>query len=154
MRNGATTGWNPPPHFPMATWYFCDASVQRIFKHFPSHPTQFSNPFRQRQIFENVEIHLGGERTHTLCQSRDEWVFTSLQFLRVNCMCYHGENEVEDFFWPFRLLGRSESSKCLTDKQRHRKEPQWLQAYTWRQNGKVKINIQGLSETIPLFNHF
>lgn len=65
MINGGTTGWNPPPHFSMATWYFHDASVQRIFKHFPSHPTQFSNPFRQRQIFESLKIHLGGERTHT-----------------------------------------------------------------------------------------
>ena len=77
MINGAATGWNPPPHFSMATWYFYDASVQRIFKHFPSHPTQFSNPFRQRQIFESLQIHLGGERTHThthtpLCWSRNE----------------------------------------------------------------------------------
>lgn len=83
MINGATTGWSPPPHFSMATWYFYDASVQRIFKHFPSHPTQFSKPFRQRRIFESLQIHLGGERTHTLCWSGDYGVFASLQLLRM-----------------------------------------------------------------------
>lgn len=70
MINGATTGWNPPPHFSVATWYFYDASVQRIWKHFPSHPSQFSNPFRERQISESLEIHLGGERTHTSLEQR------------------------------------------------------------------------------------
>lgn len=136
--NGATTGWNPPPHFSVATWYFYDASVQRIFKHVPSHPTQFSNPLRQRQIFESLEIHLGGERTHTHF-ARDEMSEFLLLCSFSGCivMLYPRESEAEDFFWLHRFLGRNESPTRFLGKQQHRKEEQQLQACTLRQQGKV-----------------
>ena len=68
-------------------------------------------------------------------------------------MFYYRENEVEDFFWLHRFLGRNESTKRFLGDQRHRKEP-WLQARALRQKGKVKINVQRSSKMILLFNHF
>lgn len=152
MINGATTGWNPPPHFPMATWYFCDASVQRIFKHFPSHPILFPNPFRQRQISENLEIHLGGERTHTFCRAEMS-EFLLLCSFYVNSMLCQGGREVEEFFWLHTFLGKNQSTKCFMGNQRHRKEKQWQPASNLWQKGQVKINSHGLSEVVRLFNH-
>lgn len=68
-------------------------------------------------------------------------------------MLYQGGNEVEEFFWLHKFLGKNQSTTCIMGNQRHRKEKQRHPESNLQQKGQVKINSHGLSEMARLFNH-
>lgn len=94
-----STGWNPPSHFLMATWYFYAASVQTILKCFPSHRTVFSNHFSQLDLWEPGN-------------SLGSWEDGRAQLEKRSPSIYCSEVPPIKGWAAYAFLGGSQSQKC------------------------------------------